>query len=276
MKPIYDLKETRKQGNMLIFNCTKAASEFFSKSIIKNGKKQISRTCESPPHKSIAESETLFDNQFSEKPVKPWQWIVHAIKVDRKTVLIAMDHKTRFTIALTGIKKGDNAEFLRLFEGHLKVHIWELFALVTDDRANISTPIDNHFKQFNNCAFYNRGDRSVQAHINDVVWHFKSYSESSNCIPHGEELISFDNFVNELLRTDKVTKEYFHPYHRFLHQRLIEINHLAEIEAGRLLDELKDRELQTHKLLNASPLDNNKYKAPANLDNVISLDKFRK
>ncbi len=231
---------------MLIFNCTKAASEFFSKSITKNDKKQTSRICESPPHKTIAESELLFNGQFAEKPVKPWQWVVHAIKVDRKTVLIAMDYTTRFTISLTGIKKGNDAEFLRLFEGHLKVHIWELLALVTDDRGSISTPIDNYFEQFHNCVFYNRGDRSVQAHINDVVWHFKSYSVSSNGIPHGEELISFDNFVNELLRADKVTKDYFYPYHRFLHQRLMEINRLPEIEADQLLDKLKDRNRSTN------------------------------
>ena len=261
---------------MLIFNCTKAASEFFSKSITKNGKKQTARICESPPHKTIAESEALFDSQFAGKPVKPWQWVIHAIKVNRKTVLIAMDYQTRFTVSLAGIKKGDDAEFLRLFEGHLKVHIWELFALVTDDRASISAPIDNYFEQFNHCGFYNRGDRSVQAHINDVVWHFKQYSASSNCIPHGEELISFDNFVNELLRTDKVTKDYFYPYHRFLHQRLMKINHLTEAETDQLLDELKDRELQAHKMLNASTFNNNQEAPLDNLDNVISLDKFRK
>ena len=261
---------------MLIFNCTKAASEFFSKSITKNGKKQTTRICESPPHKTIAESEVLFDTKFADKPVKPWQWVIHAIKVNRKTVLIAMDYQTRFTVSLAGIKKGDDAEFLRLFEGHLKIHIWELLALVTDDRPAISAPIDEYFKQFHNCVFYARGDRSVQAHINDVVWHFKQYSASSSCIPQGEELISFDNFVNELLRTDKVTKEYFHPYHRFLHNRLMEINHLTETDADKLLDELKDRELQAHKMLNASPFNNDIETPPATLNNVVSMDKFRK
>jgi len=63
---------------------------------------------------------------------------------------------------------------------------------------------------------------------------------------------------------------------RFLHHSLMEINHLSEIKADQLLDKLKDRELQAHKILNSSPLNNNEYEAPANLDNIISLDRFRK
>ena len=261
---------------MLIFNCTKAASEFFSKNKTVNGKKKSISICDKPPHKTISESEVIFNTQFEANAVKPWQWLVHAIKVNRKTVLITMDYNARFTIALTDIKKGDHTEFLRLFELHLKTHAKELLSEVVQDKSGLIGLINGHFKQFNHCAFYTRGDRSVQAHINDVAWHFNGYSESLNAVPQDEELLNFDDLVNELLRQDKVIKDYFYPYQRFLHHCLIQINQSNKREADQLIDDLKSRVLAKYTPVSASLNEDDKEIPLVNRDNVISLDAFRK
>ena len=101
---------------MLVFNCTKAAAEFFS--VKRQGKKQ---TCIEPaPHKTIAESveKPVFPDGFEaqENGGFQWQWIVHCVSIKRKKYLLVMDYHSRFCITLLAGKKGDQYAFLNTFE----------------------------------------------------------------------------------------------------------------------------------------------------------------
>ena len=95
---------------MLIFNCTKAAADFFTST--KKGEK--SSPIEPAPYKTIAESIAMAD--VSTDSEHQWHWLIHAKKVKRKNVLIVMDYQSRFAITLTGLKKGNEFPFLKLFE----------------------------------------------------------------------------------------------------------------------------------------------------------------
>jgi hypothetical protein len=263
---------------MLIFNCTKIAKDFFSKKSVVKGKKSDDAICEKAPHNTIDLSEEHFDEQFAQRTVRPWQWVVHVIKVKRKNVIIAMDHNARFTITLTGIKKGDYKSFLAQFEIHLKVQLWELLATVLNNKKQVTDSIDDYFSNFRQCIFYARGDRSVQAHINDVAWHFQNYYDSPNEIPVGEELLSFDNFANELLRKTKTHPDYFIPEVNFLHRALIEVAQISQANASKVIDQFKlqrREEFKAKMLLAESETLSPASNAKSN-NNVISLEKYRK
>ena len=101
---------------MLVFNCTRAAAEFFT--VTRKGAK-ISPVAPAP-EKTIADSLQVsttgaaalaktVDSQVQDG--KQWHWLVHAIKVKRKNVLILMDYESRFAMTFTGLKKGDDIPF---------------------------------------------------------------------------------------------------------------------------------------------------------------------
>ncbi len=247
---------------MLILNCTKAAADFFSTT--KKGKK-IS-VLEPAPKQTIAESND---------PAQ-WQWLVHAIKVKGKNVLVAMDYQTRFSITLSALKKGDDGSFMNSFEHHLTVHIHEMMTAVNVDSQTIDASLERYRHQHNRCAFYSRGDRSVQAHINDVVWHFRRCAYDGGDVPTEVDLIGFDIFVNQILRKRQAEKDYFIPQHEFLHAWLIDYGEYNTAQADACIDGLRAKEradfAARHPELNYSS-------DPTDMqcsNNVIALDAYRK
>ena len=238
---------------MLVFNCSKAAADFF----ITTKKGEVISPIEAAPHKTIAESigslasdpsKVLPDDiiQSDGLDVIQWHWLVHAIKVKRKNVLIVMDYHSRFSITLSGLKKGDQYAFLNMFEHHLNVHIHELMQVVCDSSGDIQKSLAQYNKAHDSCAFHQRGDRSVQSTLNDVVWHFKESSHTQGAVPEGVDLIGFDAFVNDLLRKHKTEKEYFYPRRKFLHAWLAEYGEMTKAQADKKIQQLKDQERAEH------------------------------
>ncbi|SHO57046.1 DUF6933 domain-containing protein [Vibrio quintilis] len=186
---------------MLVFNCTKAAAEFFT--VTRQGKKQS-------PLKPSPKS-AIGDTQHNSQPVSPW--LVHATKVQRKNVLIAMHVPTRYAMVFTGLKKGDWTEFFnqcleRLFNN--MQFFGEAFELC--DEASFHTMFNQFLRLHPKLHFCQRGDRSVQSHLNDVVWHFEYRVHEAGCLPDGQEqCASFDEWVNSMIRSTKSHKDYFHP-----------------------------------------------------------------
>ena len=255
---------------MLILNCTKAAADFFSTT--PKGKK-IS-PLEPAPEQTIAESND---------PAQ-WHWLVHAIKVKGKNVLVAMDYHTRFSITLSALKKGDDGSFMNNFEHHLTVHVREMMTAVNAESQAIDISLERYRHQHNRCALYLRGDRSVQAHINDVVWPFRRCVDDLGEVPTKVDLISFDAFVNQIIRKRKDEKDYFIPQHEFLHAWLRHYGEYNTAQADACIDILKAKEradfAARHPELNHSsePTDTScltsDHAAPSN--NVIALDAYRK
>jgi len=273
---------------MLILNCTKAAADFFSTT--KKGKK--TSPIEPAPHKTIPES--IAESTTEPNAPLQWQWLVHAIKVKGKNVLVAMDYQTRFSITLSGLKKGDDTSFLNTFEHHLTVHVHEMMSAVNADLQAIETSLENYRHQQNSCAFYLRGDRSVQAHINDVAWHFRRWADDLGEVPSDVDLIGLDVFANQLMRQRKTEKAYFYPQHEFLHAWLKNYGEHTTAQADACIDSLKAKEradfAARHPELSLTESDHSEAARPSGPteascltnnhaalgDNVISLDAYRK
>lgn len=190
---------------MLVFNCTKAAAEFFT--VKRNGQK-IS-PLESPPTNSITNTAPV--NVLNQPQPAISAWLVHAVNVQRKKVLIAMHVETRYAMVFVGIKKGDWAEFTnqlleRLFNN--MQFFGEEFELC--DEESFEEMFNEFIKLHPKPIFCQRGDRSVQSHINDVVWQFENRVYQVGCLPDGqEESASFDEWVNSLIRTAKNKGDFY-------------------------------------------------------------------
>lgn len=259
---------------MLILNCTKAAAEFFS-----TRKKNVKHTALEP-----APKQTIADSVAQANDSEQWQWLLHAIKVKGKTVLIAMDYQTRFSITLSGLKKGEDDSYLTTLEHHLIVHMHELMTAANIGPEAIDASIERYENLHTRRAFYLRGDRSVQAHINDVAWHFRRWVDDIGAVPTDVELISQDVFVNHLIRQRKGDKSYFYPQREFLHRWLMHYGGYTTAQADACIDTLKAKErvdfaarhpdLIPPSELSELSLPPDAPKGPSK--NVISLDAFRK
>ncbi|WP_419207336.1 DUF6933 domain-containing protein [Photobacterium leiognathi subsp. mandapamensis] len=191
---------------MLVFNCTKAAADFFT--VKRNGKKVS--PLEAPPTDSISNSEPV--DAFSTQPPMS-AWLVHAVNVQRKKVLIAMHVETRYSMVFVGIQKGDWLEFTnqlleRLFNN--MQFFGEEFEMC--DEESFEEMFNEFIKLHPKPYFCQRGDRSVQSHINDVAWQFENRVYQAGSLPEGhEQSASFDEWINSLIRSTKQKKDHFHP-----------------------------------------------------------------
>lgn len=194
---------------MLVFNCTKAAAEFFT--VTRKGEKI---TCiEAAAHKTIAES--VSDPVFPEGVYRAdnnhfqWQWVVHCVSIKRKKYLMVMDYHSRFCITFLAGKKGDQYEFLNTFELFLKSTFQCLAHEIGMDEVEITNCLDSYDREVNTCAFHARSDRSVQAHINDVLWHLERHCYEDGMLLEGGELIGFNLFTGQFPRNAKGRKSHF-------------------------------------------------------------------
>ena len=194
---------------MLVFNCTKAAADFFT--VTRQGKKV---SCIEPaPHKTIAESlEAPFfpdDVDPQENDAFQWQWVVHCVAIKRKKYLLVMDFHSRYCIMFPAGKKGDDIEFLNSFETQLKAN----FRYLVDKNEMAQNEATQYIEQYdasiNTCIFHQRGDRSVQAHTNEVVWHLQALVERQGNISERLDCLLFSVAAAGILRKRKGEKEYF-------------------------------------------------------------------
>lgn len=186
---------------MLVFNCTKAAVEFFT--VTRHGKQH------SPLQ--APQTDTVDDSGTETQPVS--QWLVHAIKVRRKHVLIAMHIHTRYAMVFCDLKKADKSTFLTLFTERLfnnMLFFAEEFALCNEsDFRQIFAGFDEYHRDVCFCL---RGDRSVQNHINDVAWQFEESVNDVGSFPDNyAEGALFDEWVNSTIRSVRQSKDYFFP-----------------------------------------------------------------
>lgn len=201
---------------MLVFNCSKAAAEFFS--ITRKGKKI---SCIEPaPHKTIAESiaSPVFpkDVDAQENNGFQWQWVVHCVSIKRKKYLLVMDYHSRYCLTFPAGKKGDQYEFLNTFEMHLKAN----FHCIADEQAvdsvEIESCLDVYDSLVNSCAFYQRGDRSVQGHLKEVVWHLERQCYEEGMLNEDIDCLGFNLFIGQTPRMIKGNKDYIIPNEEFL------------------------------------------------------------
>ena len=141
------------------------------------------------------------------------QWVVHSFQVKRKNCVVAMHVMSRYSILFTNIKKIDPDSFFRLFMFRLYNEMNFLCGLDCDTSQRVLKKI-NIDADFSYCKSYNR---SVQAHMNDVIFHFRDQIELAGRLPKDDdELFSSGYYVNRLLRSTFEDQDYFYPEERMV------------------------------------------------------------
>ncbi|AWY02031.1 hypothetical protein A8139_20380 [Marinomonas primoryensis] len=212
---------------MWVFNCTKAAVALFTTTV--KGEK---RTCvETPPHKTIAESieqakdGVVFPNRLglTDAYDTEWHWLVHCVSVKRQKYLIVMEYNTRYSMVMLAPRKGDVAGFLNDFEGHLYLNIMGITAPHNMEVKEVAESLEACHELGNGAVFYQRNDRSAQAHINDVSWRVERHCYEDFMLEEEEDLLDFNLFTGEIprrMKGQKGQKDYFYPIQAFLLQWL--------------------------------------------------------
>ncbi|MCJ8269796.1 MAG: hypothetical protein MJK04_10385 [Psychrosphaera sp.] len=218
---------------MLVFNCTKAAVDFFT--VIKKGVKVTN--VEPAPHKTIAQSLEVWHEE--ETGTQPWHWIVHVVKRNRKNVLVVMDYHSRFALTFTEFKKGQAKAFVDLFLIHVRTHAAQMMTKTASKPQLVEDSFARYSEQHRDCIFHPRSDRSVQSHINDVVWAYELWVERAGYVLNGVELIEFADNVNGTPRKRKTDKDYIFPYKVFLHYWLTQFATQSDIQADERVEALR-------------------------------------
>lgn len=124
-----------------------------------------------------------------------------------------MDYHSRYCIMFPAGKKGDNIEFLNNFETNLKANFryWVDNTSMTPkiDQCKATQYIEQYDAAINTCIFHQRGDRSVQAHMNEVVWHLQSLVERQGIITERLDCLLFSVAAAGIYRIRKGDKDYF-------------------------------------------------------------------
>jgi hypothetical protein len=217
---------------MLVFNCTEAAGDFFSR--IYKGKKIT--PVQRPP------SATIADDQAGDSASELSQWLVHAITVQRKHVLLAIHLQTRYCMIFADMKKADVEGFVQAFAqrwmNNMLTHAMRSGVLEWVESPSMLERFTELNREF---SFYRRSDRSAQGHLNEIVWMFKENVADAGCLPPNEAAASrYDTKTNRFLRSKRL-KDYFYPDEEMLIHWLQKFCGVSEVrarEAGELSKQL--------------------------------------
>lgn len=203
---------------MLVLNCTKAAADFFT----------LTRKGEKTSPLKDAPTESILDLGNKAAPIS--QWLVHAIKIQRKHVLIAVHSDTRYAMVFSDLKKGDWESFINLLAERLFNNLANFsIDIQTYDEATHEQMWGQFMVKHTQFHFCQRGDRSIQPHLNDVSRQFEDHAQEIGTLPNNkEEAAGFDAWVNYQLRRTKAHSDYFHPNEEMFIDFLAQYGELPE------------------------------------------------
>jgi len=138
------------------------------------------------------------------------QWVLHVVTLLGKNCVVAMEVNTRYSMIFTDVSDVDSELFVKRFIVRLVTEMCIMFDLSFE---NIQSYVDDFVSKHSQALVCRRGDRSVQSHLNDVIWHLNTQVEKTGKLPADiNELINLGVFVNQLLRKTNLSKDYFYPY----------------------------------------------------------------
>jgi len=141
------------------------------------------------------------------------QWYAHRVTVNRRKCVLLMEPQSRYCMIFCGLTKPDFSDFGGVFRDRLWREVLSVCDLDDEQSAHLRGLVHLLSEEF---TFAPGHDRSVQAHINDVVWHLEDQAYASNSLPlEPHEAFAFGSFVNGLYRKRKGEKDYFHPLEVF-------------------------------------------------------------
>ena len=131
-----------------------------------------------------------------------WDWHLHQVTIERKRVWVAMEQQSRFAVVLWDIKKGDGNGLYYCFYQRLANHLyWMVISLGLLDEQQAISFVPHLLPQLEPVHFLPGSDRSVQAHINDVVQACRLAVDEQECLPNNEEQAAkFDLYLNQTPR----------------------------------------------------------------------------
>lgn len=251
---------------MLVFNCTKAATDFFTTT---HKSKKISPMSPKPKIEFVEEP-ILHDDQR-------WHWMIHAVKVKRKNVLLAMDSDSRFCMLFWGLKKGSAEHFIEEFHQRFTLHIATFVTMSTQDESTIENSIKKFITNHNEYTLVQRGHRSVQGHINDVLMSLP-YAQHrwEGELPTEEELFISDLRNNDTFRKRKQDKDYILPAQELFQTWL---SHYANLDEHAIEQAISQYRQEINQILrspfdiNIDDLDYDEIEAALS-NNVLSLEDY--
>lgn len=211
---------------MLLFRCTKDATEALTTT-----------------RKGAVQS--WVDNTPLPDDVQPWVWQLHAVKIARQNVLVAMQTETRFAMVFWGLKKGDGEALLHLFYQRLANHLlWLAEDTGVLSEADCQTMLDRLLQQHAGFRFHAGSNRSVQTHINEVVHCCRDAVADNGYLPDNrEEAAGFDEFLNQGIRSVK-GGAYFQPSEEWLCVCLHDFSGIDEAGIAKVRERLKAQRRQ--------------------------------
>lgn len=257
---------------MLIFNCTEAATDFFTTT--QNGNKTSPMSPK--PGIGLAKESTLHDAQR-------WHWMIHVKKFNRKNVLLVMDSDSRFCMVFWGLRKGDLQGFLEQFHERFALHIIAALNMGGQDESMFEKSMKTFLETHHEYAFVQRGDRSTQAHIKDAFMHlqYQQYRWEED-VPNDEELFVSDLRLNDTPRKRKQDKDYIFPTEVFF---TIWLDRYANLNKKTITDTINQYRQKNSQLwrfsldfgmddLDFDEIETEIVETPS--DNVISFEAFAK
>lgn len=179
---------------MLIFDCTQDAADFFSKKV----KGKIISAVQPAAAAQSLEADSAAHDQVD-------RWQLHVTTFGKIHVLVAMKVDTRYAMMFVGLKRDDMKGFLEQFNSR---YLAELLVLAVNVRgemppqAELQRHVDVWEESLQPVHFFKRSDRSVQAHINDVLYMAAYDAYEGKGLPvEAPDLIAFGEVPNGMLRS---------------------------------------------------------------------------
>lgn len=193
---------------MLIFNCTQAATRFFSR-IRKDTthfplETSLGAACADSIHQPIIPHE--------QAPTLS-RWRIHAVRVHRRHCLIAMELNSRYCMTFADVRKGDSETFVSLFITRLLNNMqWYGQDLALLDESSFQPITSRFLARHGKCRFVVSTDRSTQTHINNVVRQLRNQADYAGCLPDNQtQAAYFDLRINDQRRRTKAHADGFYP-----------------------------------------------------------------
>ena len=196
---------------MIVFNCSQAFAEF-----IEPRKAGPAPFVGAPASKHPGEDAPRLIDADGQPPRHVEQWLVHGLRIRRKTCVLVMDIDTRYAMLFSDLRRGDPEGFLNAFATRLMNEMAlaaSEIGMLADFEAMLTAFLGRH-ERF---QFVKRSERSTLAHLTQAAWVVEDYAADVGHLPQThEECAAIDAHINETPRRAKDRPGWFYAQQEML------------------------------------------------------------
>ena len=196
---------------MIVFNCSQAFAEF-----IEPRKSGPAPLVGAPAAKHPGDDAPQLIDVDGQPPRHIEQWLVHCLRLRRKTCVLVMDIDTRYAMVFVGLRRGDPEGFLNAFATRLMNEM----ALAADEigmLADFEMALTAFLERHARFSFVKRSERSTLAHLTQAAWDVELYAEDAGHLPEShEECAAIDARINDTPRRAKGRPGWFYAQQEML------------------------------------------------------------